>query len=93
MNPDNEIELKVLYPFNRVIKPSSNKNDDSIFLLLQYQNTRFLFTRDASKKVEKELLVQDIRSNVLKLGHHGSRTASDDEFLQKVKSSHEDFYT
>jgi competence protein ComEC len=59
---------------------------------VQYQKTRFLFTGDASQKVERELLNQDIRSNVLKLGHHGSRTASDEEFLQKVKPSSGDFY-
>ena len=85
LSPDNEIELNVLYPFQKITKLSQDKNDDSIVLFLQYQNTRFLFTGDASKKVERELLDQDIRSNVLKLGHHGSRTASDEEFLQKVK--------
>jgi beta-lactamase superfamily II metal-dependent hydrolase len=85
INPDSEVELKVLHPFKKVIKPNPDKNDDSIVLLLQYQKTRFLFTGDASKKVEKELLDQDIRSNVLKLGHHGSRSASDEEFLKKVK--------
>jgi beta-lactamase superfamily II metal-dependent hydrolase len=92
VSPDNEIELKVLYPFRKVVKPSQDKNDDSIILLLQYQKTRFLFTGDASKKVERELLDQDIKSNVLKLGHHGSRTASDEEFLKKVKPPSGNFY-
>jgi beta-lactamase superfamily II metal-dependent hydrolase len=92
INPDSEIDLKVLYPFQKITKLSQDKNDDSIVLLLQYQKTRFLFTGDASKKVERELLDKDIQSNVLKLGHHGSRTASDEEFLKKVKPSSGDFY-
>jgi competence protein ComEC len=93
VSPDHEIELKVLYPFQKIIKASQDRNDDSIVLLLQYQNTRFLFTGDASKRVERKLLDQDIQSNVLKLGHHGSRTASDEEFLQKVKPPSDNFYT
>jgi competence protein ComEC len=92
INPESEVELKVLHPFKKVIKPNPDKNDDSIVLLLQYQKTRFLFTGDASKKVERELLDQDIRSNVLKLGHHGSRSASDEEFLKKVKPLQGVFY-
>jgi len=92
VNPDSEIDIKVLYPFQKIIKPTQEKNDDSIVLLLQYQKTRFLFTGDASKNVERELLDQDIQSNVLKLGHHGSRTASDEEFLQKVKPPSGNFH-
>ena len=92
INPDHEIELKVLHPFKKVIKRNPDKNDDSVVISLQHKNTRFLFTGDVSKKVERELLDQDLRSNVLKLGHHGSRTASDEEFLQKVRPPSEDFY-
>jgi beta-lactamase superfamily II metal-dependent hydrolase len=92
VSPDCEIEIKVLHPFEKVVEPSQDENDDSIVLLLQYQNTRFLFTGDASKKVERQLLDKDIRSDVLKLGHHGSRTASDEEFLRKVKPQSGNFY-
>lgn len=90
--PDKDIELKILYPFKKVVKPNPDKNDDSIVLSLRYQKTRFLFTGDASKKVERQLLGQDIPSNVLKLGHHGSRTASDEDFLKGVKPLSGDFY-
>ncbi len=89
---DQDIDLKVLWPFQKVIKSSQDKNDDSLILSLKYQKTSFLFTGDASKKVERGLLDQDIRSNVLKLGHHGSRTASDEEFLNKVKPLSGPFY-
>lgn len=85
ISPDNDIEINVLYPFKKIPKPSQDKNDDSVVLQLRHRNTHFLFTGDASKKVERELLGQDIQSNVLKLGHHGSNTASAEEFLQRVK--------
>lgn len=90
--PDKEIDLKILYPFKKVIKSSPDKNDDSIVLSLQHQKIRFLFTGDASKSVERELLAQGIRSNVLKLGHHGSRTASNEDFLKAVKPLSGDFH-
>jgi len=44
------------------------------------------------KKVERLLLDKDIRSNVLKLGRHGSNNALDKKFLEKVKPLLEDFY-
>ena len=92
VSPDPDVELKVLYPFQKINKRNPSRNDESIVLLLQYQNIRFLFTGDASKEVERKLLDQDIQSNVLKLGHHGSWTASDEEFLQKVKPLSGNFY-
>jgi len=53
ISPNQEADLKVLYPFEKVGKPSRDKNDDSVVLLLQYHRTRFLFTGDASKKGRK----------------------------------------
>ena len=39
---------------------------------------------DASTKIEKNLLNKDIKSDVLKVGHHGSRYSTSLEFLKKV---------
>ena len=43
-----------------------------------------LFTGDATEEIEMSTLDKQIASNVLKLSHHGSRTSSAREFLQKV---------
>jgi competence protein ComEC len=87
----NEIELTILYPFQPVVTPNQDKNDDSVVLKLKYKNVSVLLTGDASSKVEKQLLEKDIQSSVLKLGHHGSKTASSKSFLEKVKPG-SDFY-
>lgn len=59
-------------------------NDSSIILKLIYGNNSFLLMGDASSNVEKEILNEDIKSDVLKIGHHGSEYSSADEFINIV---------
>lgn len=60
-------------------------NDDSIVLKLNYKNTSYIFTGDATKNVELKILDKDLKCDVLKLGHHGSSDASSAQFLDKTK--------
>lgn len=60
-------------------------NDDSIVLKLNYKNTSYIFTGDATKNVELKILDKDLKCDVLKLGHHGSSDASSAQFLEKTK--------
>ena len=60
-------------------------NDDSIVLKLNYKNTSYIFTGDATKNVELKILDKDLKCDVLKLGHHGSGDASSAQFLDKTK--------
>lgn len=70
-----------------MVAPNSDKysgyNDYSIVLKLTYGATTYLFTGDAEEKSEQEI-TNDITSDVLKVGHHGSDTSSSEEFLAKV---------
>lgn len=59
-------------------------NDSSIVLKLTYGNNSFLLTGDATSNVEKTLLKDNIKSDVLKVAHHGSNYSSLDEFLDVV---------
>ncbi len=59
-------------------------NNTSIVLKLIFGNTSFLFTGDATSQTEKEILSQDIKTDVLKIGHHGSKYSTTKEFLDKV---------
>lgn len=63
-----------------------NANDYSVGILLQYGNTRFLFTGDAEEASEADMLKNgmDLSADVYKVSHHGSRTASTEEFLKAV---------
>ena len=62
----------------------SDLNNTSIVLRCLYGNNSFLFMGDATSVVEKEILNSNIDSDVLKVGHHGSRYSSSVNFLKKV---------
>lgn len=74
----------------KVLHIGDNKkdlNDTSVVLRLEYGNTSYLLMGDATSNVEKDLLNNNInlKSDVLKVGHHGSNYSSTIDFLNKVK--------
>lgn len=71
-------------------EPYQDMNNYSIVIKLTYGKNSFLFTGDAEKLVEKELLKSglDLSADVLKLGHHGSASSSSQDFLDAVNPSH-----
>ena len=77
-----------------VIAPVKGYGDEtnnwSIGMVLQYGENRFLFTGDAEKEAEEDMLAkgEDISADVYKASHHGSKTGSCDDFLDKVHPSY-----
>ncbi|MDE4542312.1 ComEC/Rec2 family competence protein [Thermoanaerobacterium sp. R66] len=73
-----------------MIAPNSSKYDDlneySAVIKLAYKNTSFLFTGDAGAESEMEMIEKgyDLKSDVLKVGHHGSSTSTTASFLDDV---------
>lgn len=65
-------------------------NNWSIGILLQYGENRFLFTGDAAKQAEDDMLDagEDISADVYKASHHGSKTGSSEDFLDKVNPTY-----
>lgn len=61
-------------------------NDQSIVLRIVYGDTSFMFTGDAEKTAEADILAEgvNVRSTVLKVGHHGSDTSSGQPWLDAV---------
>jgi competence protein ComEC len=83
----NGINLLVLHPFENLQREEvKNKNNASIINLLVYGENSFLFTGDAEMKVERKLIKSNVnlRSDILKVSHHGSKGATSDEFLKYV---------
>lgn len=82
---DKEVGLLILMP-EKLIE-SKNPNDNSIVAKLTYGDIDFLLMGDAEKNEELSLVLigDNIESEVLKVGHHGSKTSSNPLFLEKVK--------
>lgn len=80
---DSSTTMEILSP--STITDKNNLN--SIVSLLNYKGYEFLFTGDAEKENELEILsscnLPDIE--FLKAGHHGSSSSSTDEFIEKLK--------
>lgn len=68
------------------LKDFGNANDNSLVLTVQFGKIKALFTGDAERAVEAELIQtnSNISADILKIGHHGSRYASSAEFLNAV---------
>ena len=64
-----------------------NLNNYSPIIKITYGNTSFLFTGDAEEVIEAEVLASpyNIKSDVLKIGHHGSSTSTSEKFLKEVE--------
>jgi competence protein ComEC len=77
------IKFTVLAP----AKDFKDLNNASLVLRMAHGETAFLFTGDAETLSEKEMLNSglNLRANVLKAGHHGSRTSTSSEFLDAVR--------
>ncbi|MDN6642230.1 MAG: DNA internalization-related competence protein ComEC/Rec2 [Lactococcus sp.] len=75
--------LEVIYPLTK----GDGKNNDSIVLYGTFFQTSFLFTGDLEAEGEAALLANypTLKVDVLKVGHHGSKTSSSDAFIKKMR--------
>jgi len=78
------IDNNKLYFLNN--KDYGNENDNSSVIYTELNNHKFLFTGDTGVKVEEDIIekynLQDI--DVLKIGHHGSKTSSSKKFIDEI---------
>lgn len=77
-----EADFKILSP----VENDDELNNMSVVIKMTFGNNSFLFTGDAEKKVENELikLGTDLSADVIKIGHHGSSTSTGSKFLKAV---------
>lgn len=82
-----DVLIDVIYPFEQLVLDDFKEvNNSSVVILVSYKNKHILLTGDLEEKIEKELVERVNLSHVdiLKVGHHGSKSSSSIEFLQKV---------
>lgn len=76
------------YPNVKKSSDAETKNSVSPICLLEYADRTIVLTGDANFETEEYVLAKgylnNIDADVLKVGHHGSRTSTSDEFLDKI---------
>ena len=90
-----DVKFNVLYPTKDLVKAvnsgkeKTDPNNESVVGRLVYKNFSVMFTGDAEKPVESNIWAdndaKNLKCNILKAGHHGSYTASTENFLKTVK--------
>lgn len=80
-------EFKILFPPSRLLSENP-LNNNSIVAQFNYNNFKMLFTGDIEKLAEQQILKTEkaeIRADILKVAHHGSKTSSIPEFIKAVR--------
>ena len=90
LNLGGEVFIQILFPDQDVSFWSTN--DGSIVAKLFYGNTSIMLTGDATIKTEKIILeensIAQLNSDILKVGHHGSRTSTSPEFVKATSPTY-----
>lgn len=75
---DNKLSIKVLSES----APYRESNDNSLILILSYEDNKFFFGGDISSEIEDNI---NEKINVLKVSHHGSSSSTSSKFLKNTK--------
>lgn len=78
--------IDVLFPFTQDVGLKTDTNETSIVLKVIYGKTGMLFMGDAEAKTEEKLIAHgaDVRADLIKIGHHGSKNGTTENFLKTV---------
>jgi len=77
-------------PAQKNVRSLSNINNSSLVMKLRFKNVAMLLTGDIGKEAEGRMLRKDypLRSDILKIPHHGSSSSSSPLFLERVKPTY-----
>ena len=86
-----DLAFKILHPKSKENQISENPlNNNAIVCMVKYKNRRILFTGDIEKVAENEMVKEytnGLKADILKVGHHGSKTSTTKEFLDFINPS------
>ncbi len=89
IHTDPAMPVKILGPSSGI--SAHDPNNQSVVMTVRYGENRILFAGDAEKEAESYLadtFGTFLESDILKVGHHASRTSSTSRFLKYVNASH-----
>ena len=84
------IYFDILWPYSNTMISEDAINNNSLVCKLNYKKFSMLFTGDIEEIAEKEILYKYsknlgvLKSDILKVGHHGSKTSSSNEFIKEI---------
>lgn len=87
---EKDIYIDILWPSDNSKVSENILNNNSIVAKINYNKVSILFTGDIEEKAEKEILLKYkineniLKANILKVAHHGSKSSSSEEFLERV---------
>ena len=71
-------------------RDKGSENENSLVLYTKIGDKTWLFTGDIDKQTEKEMIrnYPNLQVDILKVGHHGSNTSTDPQFLQRIEPTY-----
>ncbi len=90
INIEKDISFNILWPNSEEIVRDNSINNNSLVCKLIYKNFSMLFTGDIEEIAEKKILQEYnntniLKSTILKVAHHGSKSSSQEEFIKEVQ--------
>lgn len=86
---EENIKIEVLWPIKNELIEKNVLNNNSLFFKFCYKKFSILFTGDIEKETERKIMdvynFQTLKSTILKVANHGSKTSTTMEFLKMVK--------
>ena len=88
---EDNLYFDIIWPFSDNMISDNSINNNSLVCKLNYKNYSMLFTGDIEAIAEKAILkkysknLNILKSYILKVAHHGSKTSSITEFIEKIK--------
>ena len=92
---EDNLYFDIIWPFSDNMISDNSINNNSLVCKLNYKNYSMLFTGDIEAIAEKAILkkysknLNILKSDILKVAHHGSKTSSITEFIEKIKPIYE----
>lgn len=88
---EDNLYFDIIWPFSDNMISDNSINNNSLVCKVNYKNYSMLFTGDIEAIAEKAILkkysknLNILKSDILKVAHHGSKTSSITEFIEKIK--------